>query len=146
MTNISLMHGQSIAIAACSDAIIVCSGTASLECALINKPMCIIYKASYLTYIIAMKLIRIKYLGLCNLLQNKMIAPELLQYDCNPQALTAIIKTLLYDIAYIKKQHLALDKLKYTLSNHQADNTLDRLVMHYVGSTATSPNSTDSIF
>ncbi len=43
-----------------ADFVIVASGTASLECALLGKPMCIIYKSSLITYIAAMKLIRVK--------------------------------------------------------------------------------------
>ena len=77
-----LIKGHAQAIAACSNAVVVASGTASLECALLQKPMCIVYKASLLTYVAAMKLLRVKYIGLCNLLKNRMIVPELLQDDC----------------------------------------------------------------
>ena len=83
----TLIQGQAIKTVAASDGVVVASGTASLECALLGKPMCIIYKASVLTYIAAMKLIHVKYLGLCNLLKNAMIVPELLQYDCNARCL-----------------------------------------------------------
>src|SRR3990167_3817638 len=81
--NFTLIKSQAVSVVYCCDIVVVSSGTASLECALLIKPMCIIYKASWLTYFVATKLILVKFLGLCNLLQNKMIVPELLQYDCN---------------------------------------------------------------
>ena len=79
-----LCSRTSIECMAAANFVIVASGTASLECALLEKPMCIIYKSSFITYLLAMKLIKVKFLGLCNLLVNKMIVPEFLQYDCNP--------------------------------------------------------------
>ena len=93
----TLTNGNTVKTVACSDCVVVASGTASLECALLQKPMCIIYKASLLTYIAASALIKVNYLGLCNLLQNEMIVPELLQYDCNPQELTRVMCDLLND-------------------------------------------------
>lgn len=129
-TNIpySLIQGQSVQTAGCSDYVIVASGTASLECALLEKPMCIIYKASVLTYMAAFKFIRVKYLGLCNLLQNKMIVPELLQYDCNPIELTRMITELLTDKDVSIRMQNRLHQLKLSLSSQQADCTIGSLI------------------
>lgn len=120
--------GHAIEIVKLCDVVVVASGTASLECALLLKPMCIIYKASLTTYLAAIKFIRVKYLGLCNLLQNEMIAPELLQYDCNPVELTKIITALLNDEEMIQRMKLRLFNLKESLSLTQADDTLEGVV------------------
>ena len=61
------------------DAVIVASGTATLECALLKKPMVIIYKTSWLTYAIAKAVIKIPYIGLVNIVAGKKIAEELIQ-------------------------------------------------------------------
>jgi len=126
----SFIEGNAVEIAWCSDAVVVASGTASLECALLAKPMCIIYKASLITYLAASQLIRVKYLGLCNLLQNEMIVPELLQYDCNPKELTQTINSLLFDTATIQRMQTRLTQLKHNLSLETADMTLCELVEH----------------
>ncbi len=73
---VTFIQEQAIETMIAADFVLVASGTASLECALLNKPMAIIYKSSLITYIVAMKLIKIKFLGLANLLSNKMIVPE----------------------------------------------------------------------
>ncbi len=125
---ITFINGKSVDTVACSDCVVVASGTASLECALLVKPMCIIYKASKLTYFAAFRLIKIKYLGLCNLLQNEMIAPELLQYDCNSHELTKMLTALLNDDEMKQRMHSRLQKLKLSLSAQSADCTISSLI------------------
>ncbi len=130
--NISLFTHDAVPLVACSDCVIVASGTAALECALLAKPMCIVYKASVLTAVIAAQVIRVKYFGLCNLLSNKMIVPELLQYDCNPKELQYVIHQLLYDTTYTNQMVSNLQILKKKLSSEQADVRLSDLVMHII--------------
>ena len=124
----SLIAGHAIDTMSCSDVVVVASGTASLECALLGKPMCIIYKAPWFTYYVATKLMRVKFLGLCNLLQNKMIVPEFLQYDCNAPELARAVTALLNhppDAAYMITQ---LQQLKLGLSQQQADQSIAQLI------------------
>jgi lipid-A-disaccharide synthase len=128
ITQITFTEGKAQQVVACSDCVVVASGTASLECALLNKPMCIIYKTSLITYIAARKVMMVKYLGLCNLLENKMIVPELLQQDCNPKELTAMVRTLLEDKKATTKMIDNLRKLKLSLSKEQADLSISQVV------------------
>lgn len=133
-TNITFLHGQAIEAVASSDCVVVASGTASLECALLLKPMCIIYKASLFTYLAAMKLVKVRYLGLCNLLQNRMIVPELLQYDCNPAQLTTMVQALLDDSDMTKQMQAQLLQMKQSLSAEKADCSLVELVKNQLSS------------
>jgi lipid-A-disaccharide synthase len=126
--SISFIQGHMLEVVACSACVVVASGTASLECALLGKPMCIIYKTSYLTYIAAINLIKVKYLGLCNLLQNKMIVPELLQSDFNVVELTKIIQQLLTNQVFIDKMTQNLAHLKQSLSIKEADLSMVSLI------------------
>lgn len=126
--NVSYVTGKATEVVACSDCAVVASGTASLECALQEKPMCIIYKGALLSFILVMKLIKVKYLGLCNLLQNEMIAPELLQYDCNPTELSRTLLDLLNNQEVISRMQRRLGALKRNLSAEQADCSIVELV------------------
>ncbi|MBA2656464.1 MAG: lipid-A-disaccharide synthase [Tatlockia sp.] len=126
--NISFILGKATEVVACSDCAVVASGTASLECALLEVPMCIIYKSSLLNFILAMKLIKVKYLGLCNLLQNEMVVPELLQYDCNPIELTRALVALLTDDEHSTRMRKRLKNIKYLLSAEQADCSIAELI------------------
>lgn len=126
--NFTIIDGQAIETLYFSDVAIVCSGTASFECALLTKPMCIIYKASWLTYYAATKFILVKFLGLCNLLANKMVVPELLQYDCNPKELTKTVSELITNKEYTNKMISNLKIIKEKLSTSQADTTICKLI------------------
>lgn len=126
--NISFIQGKATEVVACSDCAVVASGTASLECALLEIPMCIIYKASKLSYHIVMKVIKVKYLGLCNLLQNEMVVPELLQDDCNPIELTRALNDLLTNQTTISRMQKRLKNIKLSLSSDQADCSIAELI------------------
>lgn len=134
---ITLIQSKAVEVAGCSDCAIVASGTASLECALLEKPMCIIYKGSRLSYFIACMVIKVKYLGLCNLLQNRMIVPELLQYDCNPHELTRVASKLLDNASFSQSIIKELQQLKHSLSSEQADMSISRLVATEIGFNST---------
>lgn len=125
---VSLVPGKAIDCMAAADFVIVASGTASLECALLEKPMCIIYKSSFLTYMAAAFFIKVKFLGLCNLLLNKMIVPEFLQYDCNAQELSQYIIRFYQDEKYEQKKISQLAELREMLSIAKADCSLLELV------------------
>ncbi|MBA2652661.1 MAG: lipid-A-disaccharide synthase [Tatlockia sp.] len=126
--NISFISGKATEVVACSDCAVVASGTASLECALLERPMCIIYKVSVLSYVVIMKFIKVRYLGLCNLLQNKMVVPELLQYDCNPVELTRALTELLTNQEVINRMQKQLKDIKHLLSAEQADCSIAELI------------------
>jgi len=78
-----------------ADAIIVASGTATLECALLKKPMVIIYRTSWLTYAIAKKVIKIPYIGLVNIVAGKKVAEELIQNDATSTNIANAIEAAL---------------------------------------------------
>lgn len=126
--SITCVHGDTLALVNACDCVAVASGTASLECALVGKPMCIVYKATYLTYLIATKVINVKYLGLCNLLSQRMIVPELLQYDFNVKELSRVLDLLLENQAVADRMVSHLKAIKTSLSPTQADSSLLELI------------------
>ena len=73
----------------------VASGTATLECALLKKPMVIIYKTSWLTYAIAKAVIKIPYIGLVNIVAGKKVAEELIQNEANATNIANAMETAL---------------------------------------------------
>ncbi|MCC5793094.1 MAG: lipid-A-disaccharide synthase [Legionellaceae bacterium] len=111
-----------------SDAVIVASGTASLECALLGTPGCIIYKASPLTAMLAKRFINIPYLGLANIIQDELIMPELLQENCNAPAIVNIIQTLFRDEGYRQTMMTNMQALRKKLSAASADHSMQQLI------------------
>ena len=78
-----------------SDAAIVASGTATLECAVELTPMVVCYKFSWLSWLIASYMVNVKYSSIVNLIAGKRIVPELLQSEMKPEHIKNIIVELL---------------------------------------------------
>ena len=133
LTNITLIAGMATDVIASSNCVVVASGTASLECALLGKPMCIVYVGAWLSYVIAFLVIQVKYFGLCNLLWNRMLVPELLQYDCNPEELTKMVNQLLNPSSdIVQRMQIGFKTLKQDLSSEKVDESLLTLVNRYL--------------
>lgn len=66
------------------DLVITASGTVTLEAAIMNIPMVIIYKVSFLSYLVGRLLVKVKHIGLVNLIAEKTIVPELVQGRASP--------------------------------------------------------------
>jgi lipid-A-disaccharide synthase len=84
---VTLIEKNAYAAIKASDVAIVCSGTATLECALLGTPLLISNRGSLLTYLAARALIRVPYIGLPNLILGEKKIPEILQYDATPRNL-----------------------------------------------------------
>jgi lipid-A-disaccharide synthase len=78
---------------------IVTSGTATLETACFETPMIVVYRTSWLTYLIARALVRVKNIGLVNIVAGKTIVPELIQHNVTVQKIVALASVLLNDEA-----------------------------------------------
>lgn len=68
-----------------ADLVIVSSGSATLEVAIMEKPMVIVYKTSFLTWLLAKNLIKIPDIGLVNIVAGQRIVPELVQFKATPE-------------------------------------------------------------
>ena len=71
-----------------SNRALVTSGTATLETAFFNVPQVVVYKTSWVSYLIAKTLVKIKYISLVNLIMNKEVVKELIQNDLSVLNLT----------------------------------------------------------
>jgi lipid-A-disaccharide synthase len=80
-----------------ADLVWTASGTATLETALLGRPMIIVYRLSWLTYVIARLLVRVEHIGMVNLIAGERLVPELVQNEVTPERLIAETRTLLAD-------------------------------------------------
>jgi len=98
------------AVSVCNCAM-VASGTATLETALLNVPMAIIYKANFLNYILTKHLIKLPYIGLVNVISGKHVVKEFLQYEATSEKIADYMKRLITDeklIDKMKQEFLAI--------------------------------------
>ncbi|MDU8542864.1 lipid-A-disaccharide synthase [Pseudomonas syringae group sp. J248-6] len=94
---VTLLDGQShVALAAC-DAVLIASGTATLEALLYKRPMVVAYRLAPLTFWILKRMVKSPYVSLPNLLAQRLLVPELLQDDATPEALARTLLPLIDD-------------------------------------------------
>jgi lipid-A-disaccharide synthase len=98
-----------------ADLVWTASGTATLEIALLNRPMIIIYRVSWLTYYLARLLVRVDHIGMVNLIAGERLVPELVQNDANPARLIAESRILLDNREVRSRITAKLSKLRERL-------------------------------
>jgi lipid-A-disaccharide synthase len=92
---VDILDGEARNAMIASDAVLLASGTASLEAMLCKKPMVVAYRLKWFTHQMMKVLYKAKYFALPNLLANKKVVPELLQEDVNPDTLAEYLLPML---------------------------------------------------
>jgi len=93
----SIVTGDARAVMGRVNVGMVASGTATLEAALSELPFALIYRVAWLTYLAARLVVKVKYLGMPNVLANREIVPEFIQHKAQPRAIAAAMARLLTD-------------------------------------------------
>ena len=132
MKNISVpvkvVEGFTYDVMNLSDLLITASGTATLEGAILGKPMIIIYKVSFPSYWIGKALIRVDHIGLVNLVAEKEIAPELIQKDVHPQRIADEALRILRDPILSQKMSESMGEVCQKLGKPGAAQRAARIV------------------
>jgi lipid-A-disaccharide synthase len=105
--NVKMISNDTYSLLMKSAAALVTSGTATLETALFGVPEIVCYKASNISYQIAKRLVKLKFICLVNLIMNKEVVKELIQNDLTPEKITAELKKVLFNSE--KRQQLKED-------------------------------------
>jgi lipid-A-disaccharide synthase len=105
--DIHVIPGRSYDVTRACDAIVSASGTATLEIALMQVPLVVIYKIASLSYRIVSRMLKIDHVALCNIVAGERVVPELIQHDATPQRISHAALELLTnnDKAAAMRQH-----------------------------------------
>jgi len=112
--DVRVIKHQQYDVMQCCDVIMTCSGTATLEIALMNIPMVICYKLNALTYWLGRYLVKTRFIGLPNIIFGEGIVRELIQHDATPENLANEVSHLLSNpkTAQIQRENLNLVREK----------------------------------
>ncbi len=91
--------GESRTAMAAADAVLLASGTATLEAMLLKRPMVVAYRLAPLTWQVVRRMVKVPHVALPNLLAGEPLVPEYLQQDATPQALAGAVLEMLDDAA-----------------------------------------------
>lgn len=111
----------------------VTSGTATLETALLKKPMVVVYKTSLLTWALAKALIKIPHIGLVNVVAGKRIVPECLQFQANGPAIARELIRMISDEIWLAEIKSGLNKVKQSLGAPGASQCAAAAVLNAIG-------------
>ncbi len=113
--NFHLVKDKNYELRSQMDFLLACSGTATLENALLGIPMVVAYKLFWPTYQIAKMIIKVPYISLVNLLSGKGLVKELIQYDATPRALAAETMAMFQNPPQLAHMREELLKLRVSL-------------------------------
>jgi lipid-A-disaccharide synthase len=128
---VTLLSGQSREVMAAADAVLLASGTATLEAALLKRPMVVAYRMGALSWFLMSRMLKTEYVALPNVLADKALVPELLQGEATPAAMVSALQPLLQADAAADRQLQAFDAIHWQLQRDfsvQAAGALIRLV------------------
>ena len=118
--DVKLVMNQTYGLLQNASAALVTSGTATLETALLSVPEVVCYKANRLSYRIAKRLIKVKYISLVNLIMDREVVKELIQGDFNEEKLVKQLQLLLTDAKQQRRLLEDLDTLRERLGGRGA--------------------------
>ncbi len=104
--SVRLLRGQSRELMAAADAVLLASGTATLEAMLLKRPMVVAYRMAFFSWMIISRMLTTRFVALPNLLAGRMLVPELLQDKATPEAMAAALQLQLGDA----RERLALNE------------------------------------
>ena len=132
--DIKVVFGQTQSVIRHAEAAVVNSGTASLETVLLGTPQVVGYISSRLTYMIAKRIVKIRYISLGNLIVDRLVFRELIQDDCSADRLVAEVRALVEDRGYRDRMLSGYAEIKKALGNAGASNAVASAMIDYLKS------------
>jgi lipid-A-disaccharide synthase len=136
---VRLVQRQTYEAMQAADVLLVASGTATLEAALIGTPMVIVYKAHLLTYALARLAMRVSRIGLPNIIAGRAIVPELWQYDVTAENMAAQALALLTSPERAKAMRLELAALRQQLGTPGVPERVAGGILRFLGTRVSPP-------
>jgi lipid-A-disaccharide synthase len=113
---------------------IVASGSATLEAAYFRLPFVLIYKVAWPTYLAARFVVNVKYLGMPNLLADKEVVPEFIQYRAKPTAIVKVMQSLIENAKARDRMISDFDAIVPKLGDTGASERAARAIIEEIGS------------
>jgi len=114
---------------AAADLLLIASGTATLQAAVVGTPMVLLYKTTPVTYRLARWLIRVQWIGLVNLVAGRSIVPEIIQDDATADRLSREVMLLMHDASAYNAMKEGLRQVKALLGEPGASLRAAKVVL-----------------
>ena len=132
-TSVRVIQGDTYNLVHAADLAVVASGTATLETALLERPMVIVYRLAPLTYLLARLLVDVPFIGMPNLIAEHRVVPELIQGQVTPERIAAEARRLLTDAQAYSVAQEGLREVRRRLGSGGAAVRAAALVVEILG-------------
>lgn len=131
--DVQVTSGQSYALMQRACCAVIASGTATLEAAYFGLPYCLVYRVAPLTYVLGRLLVKIKFIGLVNILAGREVVKELIQSEASPEAIEKEMRWFLEDSSRRVSLQKQLVETASQLGGRGAHQRAARVVSHWLG-------------
>ena len=130
--DLKIVDGRTYDCLNVAQASMVCSGTATLEAAIIQKPFVIVYKTNLLNYLLYRPQVKIPYIGMVNIVAGKKIVPEFIQFGARPKMIAKSIIELLQNPLCANRMSQDLKTVKDSLGEPGAADRAAKLILNFL--------------
>ncbi len=132
--DLHLVDGEAQSVILASDVAAVCSGTATLQTALLGCPLVVFYRLSAISYFLLARLVKVAAISLVNLIAGHQVVDELIQNEFTPLALASRLSELLQNKEHYRAMQEELLRLKWRLGEHKTSLAVAAQVEPYLQS------------
>ena len=115
-----------------ADFALVCSGTATLETAIMQRPFCVIYKMSLLNYLLYRPQVKLPYIGMVNIVAGKKIIPEFIQFGAIPKKIAHEVLQIMRNPEKLQEITSNLALVKSSLGEPGATSRAARIILEFI--------------
>jgi len=130
--DLKIIEGKTYDCLNVADFAMVCSGTATLETAIMQKPFVVIYKMSLLNYLLYLPQVRIPYISLVNILAQKKVIPELIQFEATPRNISKQVSKILTDRFRKEELKKELAQIRSLLGDHGSSQRAAGIILDFL--------------
>jgi len=131
--DVVIKKGESVRVLAASDIAVVTSGTATLQTALLEVPMVVIYRLSPLTYQLGRRIVKVRHISLVNILSGKEVVQELLQERATPHEVVRELRRIVLDRQYREDMLAEFRVIRAQFAGKRPSERVAEIVMEMAG-------------
>ena len=130
--DVRVVEGKTYECIEAADFCLVCSGTATLETSIMQKPFLLIYKMNLLNYLLYRPQVKLPYIGLANIVVGRKIIPEFIQFSAKPSKIAKETLGILNDPARLEKMRKDLTEVRTCLGEPGAAIRASHIIIDFL--------------
>lgn len=130
---VTVLKGEAVRALAEADLAVIASGTATLQAALLGRPMVVVYKLSALSYFLGRMLLDVKYISLVNIIPDTLVVSELIQQRARPEHVVAELRRIMDDDAYRRRMVEAFRRIRMNFAGRHPSRRVAELAGELAG-------------